>query len=170
MAESEHVRLARQAIEAYVRRQDLPDPEDAPSELKSQRSGAFVSIKEHGALRGCIGTIEPTSPNLATEIIRNAVQASTCDPRFEPVREEELPHLSISVDVLHPAEPVADVSDLDPECYGVIVACDMRRGLLLPNLEGVDTAHDQVAIACQKAGILAEEPFALQRFKVDRFT
>jgi len=170
VTESEHVQLARRAIEAYARQEDLPNPDDASPELRSQRSGAFVSIKEHGALRGCIGTIESTSPNLATEIIRNAIQASTCDPRFEPIGVEELAHLSISVDVLHAAEPVADVSELDPQRYGVIVTCDMRRGLLLPSLEGVDTARDQVAIACQKAGILAEEPFTLQRFKVDRFT
>lgn len=169
MTDSEHVRLARRTIEAFVKDEGLPDETSAPPEMTAQRAGAFVSIKENGALRGCIGTIEPTSDNLAREIIRNAVQAASCDPRFPPVSEEELPHLSISVDVLHAAEDITSIADLDPKNYGVIVCCGMRRGLLLPDLEGVDTAQDQVAIACQKAGIASSEPFAMQRFRVDRF-
>lgn len=170
MAESEHVRLARATIEAYIRRGEIPDDAEASEELRARRAGAFVSLKEHGALRGCIGTVEPVCDNLAREIIRNAIQSATCDPRFPPVQSEELDDLTVSVDVLHPAEEIHDVDDLDPKTYGVIVSCGMRRGLLLPNLEGVDTAEDQVSIACQKASIFADEPFTLERFKVDRFT
>ena len=170
MTQSEHVRLARATIESYVKSGEIPDDADAAEELRAQRAGAFVSIKKRGVLRGCIGTIGPTCSNLAREIIRNAVQATTCDPRFEPISADELDDLTISVDVLHPAEEVGDTGQLDPKSYGVIVSCDMRRGLLLPDLEGVETAEDQVSIACRKACILPSEPFKLERFKVDRFT
>lgn len=167
--ESDHVRLARAAIEAYVVRNEVLDEEEAPARLRAGRAGVFVSIKKRGVLRGCIGTIESACRSIAGEIIRNAIQAATCDPRFVPVGSEELAELDVSVDVLRPAEEIADASYLDPKAYGIIVSCGMRRGLLLPNLEGVETAEDQVAIACQKGGIRPDEPFSLQRFKVDRF-
>lgn len=170
MDHSEHVRLARATIEAYVTGATLPDAFMASEELRSQKAGAFVSLKKQGALRGCIGTIEPVYSNLAEEIIRNAIQSATADPRFAPVSAAELADLTISVDVLHPAEAIGDPSQLDPRQYGVIVSCGTRKGLLLPNLEGVDTIEDQVSIACQKACIAAGEPLALQRFRVDRFT
>lgn len=170
VTESEHVRLARAAIAAYVCRGEVLDDSDAPKELLPQRAGAFVSIKKRGSLRGCIGTIEPTTDNLAREIVRNAIQAATCDPRFEPVDEAELGELSVSVDVLHPAEDIDRLDELDPKAYGVIVSCGLRRGLLLPDLEGVDTPEQQVLIACQKARITPSEQLNLQRFKVDRFT
>jgi len=163
------VRLARLALETYVREgREIAPPPSCPG--LDRRAGAFVSLKTHGELRGCIGTIEPTAANLAEEIIRNAIQAGTADPRFPPVTEDELGHLSYSVDVLEPAEPVAGLEDLDPENYGVIVAKGGRTGLLLPALEGIETAGQQVEIARRKAGIGPHETgVRLFRFKVTRY-
>jgi AmmeMemoRadiSam system protein A len=132
------------------------------------RAGVFVSRKKHGSLRGCIGTIAPVTANIAEEILRNAVSACSEDPRFDPVREDELDDLVYSVDVLSPAEPIASERELDVKRYGVIVSAGYKRGLLLPNLEGVDTIAEQVAIARQNAGIRAGEPVNLDRFEVVR--
>ena len=126
------------------------------------------SLHRGGDLRGCIGTIAPTQPTLAAEIVHNAIQAATADPRFDPLRPHELDDLEISVDVLQPPEP-ADFDDLDPKTWGVIVSADWRRGLLLPDLEGVDTAAEQVGIAMRKAGIAPGETVRLERFRVDRY-
>jgi len=163
------VRLAWDSVESYVRRRKVMDvPDGLPPELTGTRAGAFVSIHKQGRLRGCIGTIEPTRGSLAEEIIRNAVSASTRDMRFDPIRPEELKWLEISVDVLGAPEDVASEAELDPKRYGVIVRRGGRRGLLLPDLDGVDTAEQQVAIARQKAGIGPNEKVALQRFEVVR--
>lgn len=166
-AESEPVRLARRTIEAYVREHRIINP-PSPEGLLAGRHGAFVSLHREGELRGCIGTIAPTAPTLAEEIVHNAIQAATADPRFPPLQADELGDLEISVDVLQEPQP-ADLADLDPSIYGVIVSADWRRGLLLPDLEGVDTVEQQVAIARQKAGIGPDERVRLERFKVDRF-
>ena len=142
-----------------------------PSELLSQRAGCFVSIKTRaGELRGCIGTIEPEKDTLAEEVIVNAISAATRDPRFAPVREDELPGLKYSVDVLSQPEP-ARLEDLDPRVYGVIVEDEngVRRGLLLPNLEGIDTAARQVEIASRKAGIPEKSKIKIWRFRSDRY-
>lgn len=165
--ESEPVALARRTIETYVREHRVIAPPPAEG-LLATRHGAFVSLHRNGMLRGCIGTIAPTQPTLAEEIVRNAIQAATADPRFPPLEERELDDLDISVDVLQPPEPAA-FEDLDPRVYGVIVSADWRRGLLLPDLEGVDAAEDQVAIARQKAGIGPHERIHLERFRVDRY-
>ncbi|MGI9861116.1 AmmeMemoRadiSam system protein A [Moorella naiadis] len=166
--ESLPVRLARQSLEHYLRTgQVLPVPDHLPPELAG-RAGAFVSLKKHGSLRGCIGTIGPTRENLAQEIIYNALAAGLEDPRFPPVTMDELPELQYSVDVLGAPEP-ATLADLDPRVYGVIVSRGRRRGLLLPDLEGVDTVEEQVAIARQKGGIGPDEPYRLERFKVTRY-
>ena len=163
------VRLARQSLESYIlRREILGVPDGLPEELTARRAGAFVSIHEHGQLRGCIGTIAPTQSSLAEEIIRNAISASTRDPRFSPIRAEELPYLEISVDVLGEPEDIDSEDDLDVKRYGVIVSHGLRRGLLLPDLDGVDTAERQVAIARRKAGIGPREKVRLQRFEVVR--
>jgi len=163
------VELARDTIMHYVReRKTIRPPRELSEEMK-QRAGAFVSLHRRGALRGCIGTIEPTTPNVASEVIQNAISAATRDPRFDPVRSSELDDLEISVDVLSPAEPVQSVSELDPKRYGVIVESGRRRGLLLPDLEGVDNAEYQVEIARRKAGIGASEPVQLYRFEVKRY-
>ncbi len=163
------VRLARQSVESYVREgRELRVPEGLPPELLHRRAGAFVSIHENGRLRGCIGTIGPTADCLAREIIQNAVSASTRDPRFQPIRPEELPWLEISVDVLGEPEDIASEAELDVKKYGVIVTSGRKRGLLLPDLEGVDTPAQQVAIAREKAGIRPKESVSLQRFRVVR--
>ena len=165
------VRLAWQSVESYVRcRRIMEVPEGLTSELMNRRAGAFVSIHKQGRLRGCIGTILPTRTSLAEEIICNAVSASSRDPRFDPIRPDELPLLEISVDVLSEPEDIASEADLDVKRYGVIVSRDHRRGLLLPDLEGVDTVEKQIAIARQKAGIGSREPVKLQRFEVVRHT
>ncbi len=167
MAESPPVDLARRTIETYIRERRVLD-EPAAEGLLSSRQGAFVSLHRGGMLRGCIGTIAPTQPTLADEIIHNAIQAATADPRFPPMRADELHDLEISVDVLLPAEP-ATPEDLDPRVFGVIVSADWRRGLLLPDLDGVDSVEDQIAIAREKAGIRPGETIHLERFRVDRY-
>lgn len=164
-------RLARQSVESYVLRHTVMDvPEGLPEELTRRRAGAFVSIHKQGRLRGCIGTIAPTRSSLAEEIIRNAVSAAAQDPRFDPIRPDELKWLEVSVDVLGEPEDISSEAELDVKRYGVIVTRGHRRGLLLPDLEGVDTVARQVAIARQKAGIGPKEEVALQRFEVVRHT
>lgn len=162
--------LARAAVEEFVRTGNLlPEPDPLPPELQV-RAAAFVSIHlKDGALRGCIGSIQPLEENLAREIIRNAIAAATRDPRFTPITVEELPLLDFSVDVLGVPEAIQSFSDLDPKRYGVIVERGWRRGLLLPDLEGVDSVELQVAIALDKAGIHPREGFNLYRFEVKRY-
>jgi len=162
------VELARDTIGHYVReRKTIRPPHELGDEMK-QQAGVFVSLHRRGVLRGCIGTIQPTSPNVANEVIQNAISAATRDPRFPPVQSSELDDLEISVDVLLPAEPIESADQLDPKRYGVIVESGWRRGLLLPDLEGVDTAEYQVEIARRKAGIGPREPVQLYRFEVKR--
>ena len=166
--ESEHVQLARQALETFVRSKQIIDPPPT-SPLCRQRAGAFVSLRLNGELRGCIGTIEPQQENLAAEIIENAIAAGLYDPRFPPVTQEELPDLVYSVDVLAAPEAVTGSAELDPQQFGVIVEKGRRRGLLLPNLAGVETVEAQIKIALQKAGIEPEEDYQLYRFRVQRY-
>ena len=163
-----YVKLARDTINNFVRGEKLPDLTGLPDEMMTRRAGAFVSVHEFGMLRGCIGTISATCDNLAEEIRENAVSAVSRDPRFRPVKEEELDDLEINVDVLGDAEPIGSPTELDVKKYGVIVTNGMRRGLLLPDLDGVDTVEQQIDIARQKAGIRPSEPVELQRFEVVR--
>ncbi|MCR5085262.1 MAG: AmmeMemoRadiSam system protein A [Succinivibrionaceae bacterium] len=168
-AQDPYARLARETIEAYIGEGRLPPlPENLPKGLTGQRAGAFVSLHKFGELRGCIGTFLPTCQSVAEEIRQNAVSASTRDPRFPAITADELPYLEYSVDVLGAPEPIASEAELDPRRYGVIVSCRGKRGLLLPDLEGVDTVAQQVAIARRKAGIGPQEPVELQRFTVER--
>jgi MEMO1 family protein len=163
--------LARAIVETFVKEGKVIPPPENPSGLLSQRAGCFVSIKTlAGELRGCIGTIEPSKDTLAEEIILNAVSAATRDPRFAPVRLNELSGLKYSVDVLSQAEPVK-LEDLNPEIYGVIVEdkTGVRRGLLLPNLKGIETVDQQVEIASRKAGISAGDAIVLWRFRAERY-
>lgn len=164
------VKLARCSLETYVKTgQRLTSlPEDLPAEMTTQQAGAFVSLHKNGQLRGCIGTIAPTCDNLAWEIVQNAVSACSRDPRFSPVRPDELDELEYSVDVLGAPEPVDSPAALDPKTYGVIVSCGGRRGLLLPDLDGVDSVEAQLSIALQKGGIRENEPYKIERFKVVR--
>ena len=164
-----YVKLARASVESWVKyRKKLPVPKDLPEELLSRRAGAFVSLHKNGNLRGCIGTIAATQDTLAEEIISNAISACSRDPRFDPVKEKELKYLEISVDVLGDAEEIASPEELDVKRYGVIVSCGHKRGLLLPDLDGVDTVEEQIRIARQKGGIGEHEPYRLQRFEVVR--
>jgi AmmeMemoRadiSam system protein A len=167
--EDEYVKLARASLEHYVKyKERIKVPDNLSEELLSSRRGAFVTIKKDGMLRGCIGTIEPAQINLATEIIENAISAGLKDPRFDPVEEEELSELVYSVDVLMKPEPISFLEELDVEKYGVIVSKGFRKGLLLPNIEGVDTPQEQVRIALNKAGIPEYEDYKLERFEVIR--
>lgn len=169
MERDPYVALARAAIEAHVREgRVISPPAGLPPKLRGQ-AGAFVSLKRQGRLRGCIGTYHPSEPTLAEEVIQNAIRAATADPRFPPVTPEELPELSISVDVLSAPEPCTE-EDLDPRRYGVIVEQGWRRGLLLPDLEGVNTVEEQLGIAKLKAGVSPHAPCRLFRFQVERHT
>ena len=168
--EDAYVRLARAAINAWIReRRRFPLPDDLPPEMISLRAGAFVSLHKDGRLRGCIGTIQPVRNHIAEEIEENAISAATRDPRFSPVRPEELDSLEISVDILSKPEDIRSKAELDVKRYGVIVSKGARRGLLLPNLDGVDTVDEQLSIALRKAGIPEwEKGVELQRFEVVR--
>ncbi|MDY0119356.1 MAG: AmmeMemoRadiSam system protein A [Clostridia bacterium] len=161
--------LARESITHYLEtRQLLEIPAYAPEELLDRQAGCFVTLYKDGKLRGCIGTIEPQQDTLAEEIIRNAVSSATEDPRFPSVKKEELEHIAVSVDVLGVPEKIDSKESLDPKRYGVIVSLRRRRGLLLPNLEGIDSADEQLDIALQKAGIYPDEPYQMERFLVVR--
>ncbi len=161
--------LAQETVEAYVREGKVPSAPTTLTPEMEEKAGVFVSIHKLGALRGCIGTFEPQQVNVAEEIRANAVSSATRDPRFPPIASEELKDLDYSVDVLTTPEPVEDESRLDPKNYGVIVESGWRRGLLLPDLEGVDSVDQQIDICRQKAGIDANEPVKLYRFEVKRY-
>lgn len=167
--EDEYVKYARKALETYVKYgKEIEVSEDISQEMKEKRAGVFVSLKKAGELRGCIGTIQPITENIAKEIIRNAISAGTNDPRFYPIEEEELDQLVYSVDVLQEPEPIKSLDELDVKKYGVIVQSGRKTGLLLPNLENVNTVEEQVRIALQKAGIHPDEEYSLKRFEVIR--
>jgi AmmeMemoRadiSam system protein A len=179
-AEDPLVKLARLALETYVRTGERLGEKDVPAALRAKleaaapkgAAGCFVSLKKDGELRGCIGTILPTKPTLRQEVLSNAVAAGAHDPRFSPVSEDELPELVYDVDVLSKPEPIRGPGQLDTKRYGVIVSTrDGRRGLLLPDLDGVDTIEQQVRIAARKGGIdLDRDDWQLERFEVVRHT
>lgn len=164
-----YVRLARESLTTFLSTGNYLEttPDYVTEEMKNNKRGVFVSLKKDGDLRGCIGTIFPTTGSIAQEIIRNAVEAGTKDPRFYEVQEEELIDIVFSVDVLTETEPAAK-EDLDPKEYGVIVKNKFKTGLLLPDLEGVNTVSEQLSIALQKAGIEQNEEYKIQRFRVIR--
>ena len=163
------VKLAKDTVEKYIIKGEIISP---PAELTPEmqnKAGVFVSIKKRGELRGCIGTYSSTTDNVASEIIQNAISAATQDSRFSPVAPLELKELEYSVDVLFPPEKVDEPEALDPKRYGVIVKKGNRRGLLLPDLEGINTVNEQIRIAALKAGISQEEDVELYRFEVKRY-
>jgi AmmeMemoRadiSam system protein A len=162
------VKLAKKTVETFVKEGKVPKPEELTDEMK-ERAGVFVSIHKFGELRGCIGTIEPQRSNVAEEIIANAISSATRDPRFPAIVPSELKDLEYSVDVLTTPEPIKSQDQLDPKRYGVIVEAGWRKGLLLPDLEGVDTVDYQIDICRQKAGIAPNEPIKLYRFEVRRY-
>ncbi|MDL2316698.1 AmmeMemoRadiSam system protein A [Desulfovibrio sp. OttesenSCG-928-A18] len=169
-----YAKLARQTVAARLKGEALPDAAalDALSDDRSiwdVHQGCFVSIKNlDGSLRGCIGTFMPTQADLSAEIKANAVAAATRDPRFKPMREEELDRVRISVDVLSAPELVREGMELDPRKWGVIVTKQGRRGLLLPDLDGVDTVEQQLSIAARKGGISNLDGAEIYRFSVSR--
>lgn len=167
--EDEYVSLARKSLEYYIEhRRKMKPPKYISKEMLNTRKGVFVTIKKDRMLRGCIGTIEPTQENLAEEIIQNAISAGIRDPRFETVAKEELPSLEYSVDILNSPEPISSIKELDVKKYGVIVTKGFRKGLLLPNLEGIETPEEQIRIALKKAEIREDEDYKLERFEVTR--
>ncbi len=167
--EDRYVKLARETIIKYVSAGERNTvPAWAPPEMTERKAGVFVSIHKEGRLRGCIGTILPVRGSVAEEIISNAISAATRDPRFDPVRPDELDQLEINVDVLTTPERIESRAQLDVKRYGVIVSSGSRRGLLLPDLEGIDTVDEQVEIAMKKGGIRLGDRITLERFEVIR--
>mgnify|MGYP003588228272 CR=1 FL=1 len=168
--ESWPVRLAKESLRFYMAHSKIMPEASGPLPPESaKRAGVFVSLKKKGQLRGCIGTILPTQVDAAREIIRNAISAATEDPRFDPVVASELDDLDVSVDILGNPERVDSMDKLDPQRYGVIVRHAGRSGVLLPDLEGIDSASEQVSIACRKAGIYPDQTVELYRFEVVRY-
>ena len=163
--------LARKTVEHYVVTGTTPSiPEAGLNEFRSKQAGIFVTIKTaEQELRGCIGTISPVCNNILEETIQNAISAATRDPRFKPIQSAELKELNYEVSVLHPPEPASSLDELDPIKYGVIVSSRGRRGLLLPDLDGINTVEEQVRHAMYKAGLHPSETIALQRFQVDKY-
>jgi AmmeMemoRadiSam system protein A len=163
--------LAKSAIENYIKEGKIIEPpENLPKEFLEKKAGTFVTIEKNGELRGCIGTYLPTRENIAKEVIYNAIAAATEDWRFGPVEKEELPYLSYTVYILSEPKLVKDLKELDPKKYGIIVKSGFKSGLLLPDLEGVDTVEKQIFIACQKAGINPfEEKISIFKFTVQKF-
>jgi AmmeMemoRadiSam system protein A len=164
------VKLAKETVELYAREARIREiQEDEVTADLRERAGVFVCLKIRGTLRGCIGTFQPTEPDVAHETVKNAISAATCDPRFACVKPDELDSIEYTVDVLTQPERIDDRNQLDPKRYGVIVKAGGRRGLLLPDLEGVDTVDHQVGIAMQKAGIPSGASVELYRFEVKRY-
>ena len=164
--------LARMTVERFISEGEVVEPPRKPGGLLAGKAAAFVTLRDQGGqLRGCIGTIEPSRSNLAEEIIQNAISAATRDPRFDPVKVSELPFLSYGVDVLSQPEPVRGKEDLDPSKYGVIIESlnGSRRGLLLPDIEGIDTVEQQWLAVHMKAGLTPGDPVRVERFTVTRF-
>ncbi|MEG1617209.1 MAG: AmmeMemoRadiSam system protein A [Bacteroidales bacterium] len=166
-SKSPYTNWVREVLKSHFEGKSPLVPE---SEALNNKAGCFVSLHNpDGSLRGCIGTIMPTKSSLLEEIKANAVSAALHDPRFLPLSKEELEDLEISVDVLGDPEPVQAITQLDPKVYGVIVSAGSRRGVLLPDLPGVDKVEDQIHIAMQKAGIEPGTPISVERFKVKRY-
>ena len=165
----DYVKLARQSIENYILKNEIISVSpNIQKEMLDNKAGVFVSIHKHDTLRGCIGTIAPTKENIAEEIISNAISAAIHDSRFLPITEEELNWLEINVDVLNKPEPIKSKEELDVKKYGVIVTSGFKQGLLLPNLDGIETVDDQISIAMRKGNISKTDNYKLQRFEVIR--
>jgi AmmeMemoRadiSam system protein A len=166
-----YISLAKSAVENYVKEGKVISlPAALPKELLTRRAGTFVTIEKNDKLRGCIGTYLPTKENIAKEVISNAIAAATKDDRFGPVQKEELPKLSYAVYILSEPELVKNVKELNPKKFGIIVQSGFKSGLLLPDLEGVDTIEQQISIACQKGGIdPTSEPIAIYKFTAKKY-
>jgi AmmeMemoRadiSam system protein A len=170
-----YCQLAKKAVESYIKESRIIEPpHDLPKEFFERRSGIFVTLKENNQLRGCIGTFLPTRENIAKEIILCAISAATEDYRFGPVQKEELPYLSYTIYILSEPKPVRDIKDLDPKKFGIIVKTQdepFKAGILLPDLEGVNTTEQQIEICCQKGGInSASEKIEIYCFTTQKYT
>ncbi len=167
---NDYISLAKSAVENYIKEGRIIEPsKDLPKDFFDRKAGVFVTIEKNKELRGCIGTYLPVKENIAKEIIDNAIVAATEDYRFGPIQSEELESLSYTVYLLNPPEQIKDLKELDPKNYGIIVRTGMKSGLLLPDLEGVDTVQQQLSIACQKAGIdPSKEKIAVYRFTAEK--
>ena len=165
-----YTNLAKSAVENYIKKGKTVNlPNDLSEELLARKAGVFVTIEKDRSLRGCIGTYLPTKNNIAEEIISNAIAAATKDYRFEPIQKEELPHFSYTVYILSGPKKVSSIENLNPKKYGVIVKSGLKAGLLLPDLEGIDTTEKQISIACQKAGIdIEKEQIEIWRFEAEK--
>jgi len=163
--------LAKQTVENYIKeRKIISLLEDLPKEFLERKAGTFVTIEKNSELRGCIGTYLPTRENIAEEVIYNAIAAATEDYRFGPIEDKELSSLSYTVYILNEPELIKDIKELDPKKYGIIVKTETKTGLLLPDLEGVDTIEQQLSIACQKGGIDPnQEKFLIYKFTAEKF-
>lgn len=183
-----YILLAKQAVENFIKEGKIFEmPKDLPEEFLKRKAGTFVSIEKDGQLRGCIGTYLPTKENIAQEIIHNAIAAATEDYRFGPVQEKELSSLSYIVYILSEPELVKDIKELDPKKFGIIVKTTpitspngtdvvfnghlpYKSGLLLPDLEGIDTVEKQISIACQKGNIdPSQEKILIYKFTVEKY-
>ena len=169
ISSDELVNLAKATIENYIKKDEIIKvPDNASLEITQKRAGVFVSIHKFGELRGCIGTFLPTKNSIAEEIIRNAISASTEDPRFDRITEEELKYLEINVDVLEEPKEIQSIEELDVKKYGIIVHSGYKRGLLLPDIDGVDTVKQQIEIAMRKGNINSDEEIKIEKFEVIR--
>jgi AmmeMemoRadiSam system protein A len=163
----QYIKLAKDVIKEYLTSGEILKPaKNLPREMFEKQAGVFVSLHKKGQLRGCIGTISPTTKNIAAEIIQNAISAAVDDPRFDSVEAREIDDLEIAVDVLNPAEEIKDQSELDIRKYGIICQTGYKKGVLLPDIEGVASVEEQIEIACQKAGINTQS----EKFKILKFT
>jgi len=168
------VSLAKLTVETYIEKREVINiPKDVPKDFLTKKAGVFVTIKNNKQLRGCIGTYMSTKENIAKEVIPNAIAAASQDYRFDSIRTEELPYLSYTVSVLSEPKQIKDISELNPKKYGIIIKTNeyfQKCGLLLPDLEGVETVGKQVSIACQKAGINPDnERFLIYKFTVEKY-
>ena len=165
------VLLAKEAVENYIKEEKTIEiPKDLPKNLNDQKAGVFITIEKDDNLRGCIGTYLPTKENIAKEIIHNAIAAATIDYRFDPIQRDELNSLSYTVYILNKPELIEDIKELDPKKYGIIVKTDSKTGLLLPDLEGIETIEQQVSTACQKGGLNpTKEQIIIYKFTVEKY-
>lgn len=165
------VQLAKETVENYIETgETISVPKGFPKEFSERKAGVFVTIEKDGHLRGCVGTYLPVQANIAEETVHNAIAASTEDYRFGEIKKTELPHLSYTVYILQKPEKVLDINELDPKKFGIIVKAGMKSGLLLPDLEGVNTVAEQIAICCQKGGItLKHENVEIYKFTVEKY-
>lgn len=164
-----YIKLAKDTIEHYLKSGKIMSAsKKLPVKMLTNKAGVFVSLHRQGQLRGCIGTLQPTTENIANEIIQNSLSAALEDPRFQQLRKEELADLEISVDILNTAELIKDKTELDIKKYGIICQFGYKKGVLLPDIDGINSVEEQIDIACQKAGISKNEDFAIYKFTVER--